>query len=433
MKKILIAIIAIVLSLSTQSFSALAYNNYSSVVIGDIDGDGTVTTSDVLSLMIYLANVGVGNPVEKPDMTRADVDKSGELDSSDLFYIMYYIAQTGAGCKNVTWPPEVTVTTTTTQETIPAPPEETTTQETIPTPPEEETTTQKTTITLPKTTTSVEFADDSNIAVGDIFMFVGPNWNVRSTPETDFNGNIVKILQEGDCFKVVTVWQTDYWVEIEFEGERGMYVQMNRMKYFQKIKNTSTTEADVMTTQTTTTQTTTTKMTTAVKTTTSTTTTSTTTANTKNKYQIGDVVQFSGKSWNCRKDIGGEIIDKVTHNGTFVIIRNVTSNWYEISYSGKISYIDLAQYWYFSKTGTLSECKIDADVTVGDILRFKSTSWNIYASENSSKAYYTLRNNQTFAIVEKNGNCLRIVTNEGKEGFIFYDFKNLTIHFKILK
>lgn len=146
-----------------------------------------------------------------------------------------------------------------------------------------------------------------------------------------------------------------------------------------------------MTTQTTTTQTTTTKMTTAVKTTTSTTTTSTTTANTKNKYQIGDVVQFSGKSWNCRKGVGGAIIDKVTHNGTFVIIRNVTSDWYEISYSGKISYIDLAQYWYFSKTGTLSESKIDADVTVGDILRFKSTSWNIYASENSSKAYYTLR------------------------------------------
>lgn len=430
MKKILIAIIAIVLSLSTQSFSALAYNNYSSVVIGDIDGDGTVTTSDVLSLMIYLANVGVGNPVEKPDMTRADVDKSGELDSSDLFYIMYYIAQTGAGCKNVTWPPEVTVTTTTTQETIPAPPEETTTQETIPTPPEEETTTQKTTITLPKTTISVEFTDDSNIAVGDRFMFVGSDWNVRSTPETDFNSNIVGILKDGDCFKVVTVWEMDDWVEIEIDGKKGLYIQMNRMKYFQKIKNTSTTDV-------TTTQTTMTKATTTVKTTTTekntTTTSTTTTANSKNKYQIGDIVQFSGKSWNCRNGIGGDIIDKVPHNGTFAIIRNVTSNWYEISYSGKISYIDLAQYWYFSKTGTLSESKIDADVTVGDILRFKSTSWNIYASENSSKAYDTLRNNQTFAIVEKNGNCLRIVTNEGKEGFIFYDFKNLMIHFKILK
>ena len=380
MKRFVIALISLVVSLLlvVQPFSALADSN-NDVIVGDVNEDGYITTSDVLSLMIYLANEGVGNPVEKLDMMRADVDKSGELDSLDVFYILLYIAQTGAGVKNVVWPPELSGTTTLPQETIPASPEE-------------ETTTRETTMTLSETT-SVEFADDSNIAVGDIFMFVGPNWNVRSTPETDFNGNIVKILQEGDCFKVVTVWQTDYWVEIEFEGERGMYVQMNRMKYFQKIKNTSTTETDVMTTQTTTTQTTTTKMTTAVKTTTSTTTTSTTTANTKNKYQIGDVVQFSGKSWNCRKDIGGEIIDKVTHNGTFVIIRNVTSNWYEISYSGKISYIDLAQYWYFSKTGTLSECKIDADVTVGDILRFKSTSWNIYASENSSKAYYTLRNN----------------------------------------
>lgn len=151
---------------------------------------------------------------------RADVDKSGELDSLDVFYILLYIAQTGAGVKNVVWPPELSGTTTLPQETIPASPEE-------------ETTTRETTMTLSETT-SVEFADDSNIAVGDIFMFVGPNWNVRSTPETDFNGNIVKILQEGDCFKVVTVWQTDYWVEIEFEGERGMYVQMNRMKYFQK-------------------------------------------------------------------------------------------------------------------------------------------------------------------------------------------------------
>ncbi len=429
MKRFLIALISLVVSLSlgVQPFSALADSNNNDVVVGDVNEDGYITTSDVLSLMIYLANDGVGNPVEKLDMTRADVDKSGKLDSSDVFYILLYIAQTGAGMEDVVWPPEVTGTTTTpkettTMETIPAPPEEeTTTMETIPMPPEKETTTRETTTTLLGTTTSVEFADDSNIAVGDRFMFVGPDWNVRSTPETDFNSNIVRVLQAGDCFEIVAVWQTDYWVEIAFEGDEELYyVQMNRMKYFQKLKSTSTT-TDTTASQTTITTTTTAK-----------TTTTTVTTITK-KYQIGDIVQFSGKSWNCRNGIGGDIIDKVTHNGTFVIIRNVTSNWYEISYSGKISYIDLAQYWYFSKTGTLSESEIDADVTVGDILRFKSTSWNIYASQNSTKPNDTLRNNQTFSIVEKNGNCLRIVTDEGKEGFIFYSFKNLVAHFKILK
>ena len=90
MKRFVIALISLVVSLLlvVQPFSALADSN-NDVIVGDVNEDGYITTSDVLSLMIYLANEGVGNPVEKLDMMRADVDKSGELDSLVLHLVVY--------------------------------------------------------------------------------------------------------------------------------------------------------------------------------------------------------------------------------------------------------------------------------------------------------------------------------------------------------
>lgn len=66
---------------------------------GDIDGSGSLDSTDVFYSMLYIANTAVGNTVKisKEQITAADVDESSSVDATDVYYLMYYIALHGVG------------------------------------------------------------------------------------------------------------------------------------------------------------------------------------------------------------------------------------------------------------------------------------------------------------------------------------------------
>ena len=71
---------------------------------GDIDGSGSLDSTDVFYSMLYIANTAVGNTVKisKEQITAANVDESSSVDATDVYYLMYYIALHGVGV-NVSW------------------------------------------------------------------------------------------------------------------------------------------------------------------------------------------------------------------------------------------------------------------------------------------------------------------------------------------
>lgn len=71
---------------------------------GDIDGSGSLDSTDVFYSMLYIANAAVGNTVKisKEQITAADVDENNRVDSTDVYYLMYYIALHGIGI-DVSW------------------------------------------------------------------------------------------------------------------------------------------------------------------------------------------------------------------------------------------------------------------------------------------------------------------------------------------
>lgn len=81
---------------------------YVPYVLGDVNSDGSVDTSDIFESMYYVARKAVGytdvrftgdasSAAEKYAFAAADVDESGVIDSTDIYYMMYYIALNGAG------------------------------------------------------------------------------------------------------------------------------------------------------------------------------------------------------------------------------------------------------------------------------------------------------------------------------------------------
>ena len=80
------------------------YNStFETLLLGDMDGSGTLDSTDVFYLMLGIAQSAVGI---SPDWTAAqekaaDIDGSGRADSTDVFYLMLYIAQNGAGIPTV--------------------------------------------------------------------------------------------------------------------------------------------------------------------------------------------------------------------------------------------------------------------------------------------------------------------------------------------
>ena len=61
-------------------------------------------TNDVFEAMLYVAYCGAGMSSSLTDdqIAAADIDGDGSVDSTDVYYILYYVALQGAG-KNPTW------------------------------------------------------------------------------------------------------------------------------------------------------------------------------------------------------------------------------------------------------------------------------------------------------------------------------------------
>ena len=92
-KRILSALLAIVMLMSALPFSALAYGtesygeNGNTVKYGDVNGDGEVNSIDVDLLARYLAM----DTSATIDLTAADVDVNGTVDMNDLLNLVKYV------------------------------------------------------------------------------------------------------------------------------------------------------------------------------------------------------------------------------------------------------------------------------------------------------------------------------------------------------
>ena len=71
---------------------------------GDLDGSGSVDSTDIYYALYYVANIAVGNDggLTPEQIAAADVDGNGSVDSTDIYYMLYYVALHGAGIHQ-TW------------------------------------------------------------------------------------------------------------------------------------------------------------------------------------------------------------------------------------------------------------------------------------------------------------------------------------------
>lgn len=78
--------------------------NSTDTLLGDVDENGTLDSTDIFYAMYYVASIAVGNAGEltPQQITAADIDCDGAVDASDIFYLMYYVALHGAGIRQ-TW------------------------------------------------------------------------------------------------------------------------------------------------------------------------------------------------------------------------------------------------------------------------------------------------------------------------------------------
>ena len=71
--------------------------------LGDVNGDGTIDTSDAAAILVEIASLGAGSGASFTDaqLTAADINQSGALETSDAAAILSYIAALGAGNEDV--------------------------------------------------------------------------------------------------------------------------------------------------------------------------------------------------------------------------------------------------------------------------------------------------------------------------------------------
>ncbi len=104
--------------------------------------------------------------------------------------------------------------------------------------------------------------------------------------------------------------------------------------------------------------------------------TTTTSANTNNvtHYESGDVLQFSGISWNVRSGVGGYVIGTIETGEKVRIVSRAENQWYIIQIDNGIGYINIESPWLFKEVGYVQpELKkvVSFDlVEFGDILVF---------------------------------------------------------------
>lgn len=432
MKKVMAIIFSIVVAISsvmlTTTTTATAVGN--TTLLGDANQDGKLDTTDAIYILYYIALVCAGYPKDdvysrfdvEIDERVFDVDRSEKVDTTDVLYLLTYIAKCGAG-QDATWPP--------------AP---------------------------------------EKIYSDDILVF-NPvkgveTWNLRSAPSLEA-GVVTKMFAGENC-KVIKILQ-ESWYEVEYFGI-DLYLQITpdseSFFYVDPIPRetaSTTTETTTTTTETTTQSTetsiettkattlTTTKATTesttitasttameskttstttetkptTTKATTKTTTKSTTTVTTSDsstatstkltttstttteELQLGDIVTPTEKVKLTNSDgeitvDAGEFITIVSEkNGNYVVIYQ--KQLYEMNTT---AYLNKVEHEYQEKQILTVE-----EIETGDILKFTGETW--YIRDESESAVGTLKENELFVVMARNGNILTIITSDGTIGNIF--------------
>ena len=428
MKKVMAIIFSIVVAISsvmlTTTTTATAVGN--TTLLGDANQDGKLDTTDAIYILYYIALVCAGYPKDdvysrfdvEIDERVFDVDRSEKVDTTDVLYLLTYIAKCGAG-QDATWPP--------------AP---------------------------------------EKIYSDDILVF-NPvkgveTWNLRSAPSLE--AGVVTKMSAGENCKVIKILQ-ESWYEVEYFGI-DLYLQITpdseSFFYVDPIPRetaSTTTETTTTTTETTTQSTetsiettkattlTTTKATTesttitasttameskttstttetkptTTKATTKTTTKSTTTVTTSDsstatstkltttstttteELQLGDIVTPTEKVKLTNSD--GEITvdagEFITINGNYVVIYQ--KQLYEMNTT---AYLNKVEHEYQEKQILTVE-----EIETGDILKFTGETW--YIRDESESAVGTLKENELFVVMARNGNILTIITSDGTIGNIF--------------
>lgn len=435
MKKVMAIIFSIVVAISsvmlTTTTTATAVGN--TTLLGDANQDGKLDTTDAIYILYYIALVCAGYPKDdvysrfdvEIDERVFDVDRSEKVDTTDVLYLLTYIAKCGAG-QDATWPP--------------AP---------------------------------------EKIYSDDILVF-NPvkgveTWNLRSAPSLE--AGVVTKMSAGENCKVIKILQ-ESWYEVEYFGidlylqitpdsESFFYVDPIPRETASTTTETTTTETTTQSTETsiettkattltttefsttkattesttitasttameskttsTTTETkptttkattkTTTKSTTTVTTSDSSTTTSTklttTSTTTTEELQLGDIVTPTEKVKLTNSDgeitvDAGEFITIVSEkNGNYVVIYQ--KQLYELNTT---AYLNKVEHEYQEKQILTVE-----EIETGDILKFTGETW--YIRDESESAVGTLKENELFVVMARNGNILTIITSDGTIGNIF--------------
>lgn len=437
MKKVMAIIFSIVVAISsvmlTTTTTATAVGN--TTLLGDANQDGKLDTTDAIYILYYIALVCAGYPKDdvysrfdvEIDERVFDVDRSEKVDTTDVLYLLTYIAKCGAG-QDATWPP--------------AP---------------------------------------EKIYSDDILVF-NPvkgveTWNLRSAPSLE--AGVVTKMSAGENCKVIKILQ-ESWYEVEYFGI-DLYLQITpdseSFFYVDPIPRetaSTTTETTTTTTETTTQSTetsiettkattltttefsttkattesttitasttameskttgtttetkptttkattkTTTKSTTTVTTSDSSTTTSTklttTSTTTTEELQLGDIVTPTEKVKLTNSD--GEI---TVDAGEFITIVSEKNENYVVIYQKQLyelnttAYLNKVEHGYQEKQILTVE-----EIETGDILKFTGETW--YIRDESESAVGTLKENELFVVMARNGNILTIITSDGTIGNIF--------------
>lgn len=441
MKKVMAIIFSIVVAISsvmlTTTTTATAAGN--TTLLGDANQDGKLDTTDAIYILYYIALVCAGYPKDdvysrfdvEIDERVFDVDRSEKVDTTDVLYLLTYIAKCGAG-QDATWPPA--------PEKI--------------------------------------YSDD--ILVFNPVKGV-ETWNLRSAPSLEAgvvtkmsageNCKVIKILQES--WYEVEYFGIDLYLQITPDSESFFYVDpipretastttettttttetttQSTETSIETTKATTLTTTEFSTTKATTESTTITASTTAMeskttstttetkptttkattKTTTKTTTKSTTTVTTSDsstttstkltttstttteELQLGDIVTPTEKVKLTNSDgeitvDAGEFITIVSEkNGNYVVIYQ--KQLYELNTT---AYLNKVEHEYQEKQILTVE-----EIETGDILKFTGETW--YIRDESESAVGTLKENELFVVMARNGNILTIITSDGTIGNIF--------------
>ncbi|WP_440338664.1 dockerin type I domain-containing protein [Megamonas funiformis] len=433
MKKVMAIIFSIVVAISsvmlTTTTTATAVGN--TTLLGDANQDGKLDTTDAIYILYYIALVCAGYPKDdvysrfdvEIDERVFDVDRSEKVDTTDVLYLLTYIAKCGAG-QDATWPP--------------AP---------------------------------------EKIYSDDILVF-NPvkgveTWNLRSAPSLE--AGVVTKMSAGENCKVIKILQ-ESWYEVEYFGI-DLYLQITpdseSFFYVDPIPRetaSTTTETTTTTTETTTQSTetsiettkattltttefsttkattesttitanttameskttstttetkptttkattkTTTKSTTSDSSTTTSTKLTTTSTTTTEELQLGDIVTPTEKVKLTNSDgeitvDAGEFITIVSEkNGNYVVIYQ--KQLYEMNTT---AYLNKVEHEYQEKQILTVE-----EIETGDILKFTGETW--YIRDESESAVGTLKENELFVVMARNGNILTIITSDGTIGNIF--------------